>query len=165
MASKAVHVSDQLQEELQGQGTDSLRSLGICSGDTLWLMSAYSEPAQFSTTGTHAQPPTAASPSQGTDAGLRLPDCQMAPEGDTITEALPEAENTGRDTMMSPSEQARILTSRTLMPDHEYAVDEHVLANYRSLDCICRQRKQLRPAYLWLQIFCKGSLTTIRRTS
>ena len=119
MASKAVHVSDQLQEELQGQGTDSLRSLGICSGDTLWLMSAHSEPAQFSSTGTHAQPPTAASPSQGTSAGLRLLDCQMAPEGDTITEAMPEAENTGRDTIMSPSEQARIFTSRTLMPDHE----------------------------------------------
>ena len=34
--------------DIEGQATDSLRSLGICGGDTLWLMSAPQEAQQSS---------------------------------------------------------------------------------------------------------------------
>lgn len=95
-----------MQAEIQGQGTDSLQSLGICSGDTLWLMSASSDAAQSSSTDAPVQQPTAASTCQRTDAQPHLPDCHMAAEDGSAIDTLPEAVHTDADTVMSPSEQA-----------------------------------------------------------
>lgn len=56
-----------MQVDIEGQATDSLRSLGICSGDTLWLMSA-PQGAQQSSNSHLAE--SAAEPTLSTQAAM-----------------------------------------------------------------------------------------------
>lgn len=94
------HVAVWSQAELEGKATDSLRSLGICSGDTLWLMLPASETQLSSPHHQGSSEPSRLRP-EASEATPSTADAEGTSQADTDLASLHMATDAGSDQGMA----------------------------------------------------------------